>query len=274
MGQEASLPQGVENGDENLEQMARAPPSAVDPSLPPPPPPPRSGRKLINAMFRSNQQQQLQPGDLDPNNENGPGETDAEPDESRPANEPQSASLPNHEKPSPRKTIFPGGKNLINSMRNLSLRSKPKAAAGAADWEKQWDEDDEDSSEEEEVGPLHFQDPPVEEDAKLPAQTVPENQEVSVISSDDALEWDTAVQQNLEEKPDIQMFLPMLRVLGKGSFGKVITFLSMKMPRVRSTHNSLYTPGRTCTEENRERSRWLICHENITKITFGETASD
>ncbi|GAX22565.1 ribosomal protein S6 kinase alpha-1/2/3/6 [Fistulifera solaris] len=202
--------------------MARAPPSAVDPSLPPPPPPPRSGRKLINAMFRSNQQQQLQPGDLDPNNENGPGETDAEPDESRPANEPQSASLPNHEKPSPRKTIFPGGKNLINSMRNLSLRSKPKAAAGAADWEKQWDEDDEDSSEEEEVGPLHFQDPPVEEDAKLPAQTVPENQEVSVISSDDALEWDTAVQQNLEEKPDIQMFLPMLRVLGKGSFGKVV----------------------------------------------------
>ncbi len=171
------------------------------------------------------------------NSESGlhPGEADQEQDESRPPSsvtptkepQPTSSSLPpTNEKPSPRKTIFPGGKNLINSMRNLSLgvRSKPKIAAGAADWEKQWDDDDEDSSDEdeEEVGPLHFQDQPVEDDAKLPAQTLPENQDVSVISSDDAIEWDTAVQQDMEEKPDIQMFLPMLRVLGKGSFGKVI----------------------------------------------------
>ena len=39
---------------------------------------------------------------------------------------------------------------------------------------------------------------------------------------DDGLEWDTAVPKSEEErKPDVQMFMPMLRVLGKGSFGKV-----------------------------------------------------
>jgi hypothetical protein len=47
---------------------------------------------------------------------------------------------------------------------------------------------------------------------------------VVVIPMDDGLEWDTNV-HGVEEvgnlKPNVQMFLPMLRVLGKGSFGKV-----------------------------------------------------
>ena len=57
MGQEASLPQGAQTGNQSLEEMARAPPSAVDPSLPPRPPlsstatTGRGGRKLMNAMF-------------------------------------------------------------------------------------------------------------------------------------------------------------------------------------------------------------------------------
>lgn len=39
--------------------------------------------------------------------------------------------------------------------------------------------------------------------------------------ADDGVEWDTGAQQELATKPNVQMFLPLLRVLGKGSFGKV-----------------------------------------------------
>jgi len=38
-------------------------------------------------------------------------------------------------------------------------------------------------------------------------------------SDDDALEWDTG---HDDSKPNVLMFMPMLRVLGKGSFGKVV----------------------------------------------------
>jgi hypothetical protein len=41
--------------------------------------------------------------------------------------------------------------------------------------------------------------------------------------SEDGLEWDTGALATSEEddRPNVQMFLPLLRVLGKGSFGKV-----------------------------------------------------
>lgn len=39
-------------------------------------------------------------------------------------------------------------------------------------------------------------------------------------SDDDGLEWDTGDQAE-DARPNVQMFMPMLRVLGKGSFGKV-----------------------------------------------------
>ena len=40
---------------------------------------------------------------------------------------------------------------------------------------------------------------------------------------EDGVEWDTgAIAAGTDyEKPNVQMFLPLLRVLGKGSFGKV-----------------------------------------------------
>lgn len=42
---------------------------------------------------------------------------------------------------------------------------------------------------------------------------------------DDGVEWDTGMQegdgQQLSDKPNVEQFLPLLRVLGKGSFGKV-----------------------------------------------------
>jgi hypothetical protein len=46
----------------------------------------------------------------------------------------------------------------------------------------------------------------------------PNNYEGPVMD-DDGVEWDTGYQEDV--KPNVTMFLPMLRVLGKGSFGKV-----------------------------------------------------
>lgn len=41
------------------------------------------------------------------------------------------------------------------------------------------------------------------------------------ITIDDGIQWDTGAQLS-QDKPNVQMFLPLLRVLGKGSFGKVV----------------------------------------------------
>jgi hypothetical protein len=49
------------------------------------------------------------------------------------------------------------------------------------------------------------------------------------------LEWDTGGMHGAEEagnlKPNVQMFLPMLRVLGKGSFGKVRHLSAVRLIR-------------------------------------------
>jgi hypothetical protein len=50
--------------------------------------------------------------------------------------------------------------------------------------------------------------------------SAPSSPTVIPIAEDDGVEWDTG-QLVDDAKPEIQMFLPMLRVLGKGSFGKV-----------------------------------------------------
>jgi hypothetical protein len=52
---------------------------------------------------------------------------------------------------------------------------------------------------------------------------------LTVAADDDGVEWDTGMQQGdtqqgLSEKPNVEQFLPLLRVLGKGSFGKVCCF--------------------------------------------------
>ena len=49
----------------------------------------------------------------------------------------------------------------------------------------------------------------------------PGSPNVIPVSDEDGLEWDTGYE---ESKPNVQMFMPMLRVLGKGSFGKVRDF--------------------------------------------------
>lgn len=51
-------------------------------------------------------------------------------------------------------------------------------------------------------------------------ESAPSSPNVVPVSDDDAVEWDTGHQAE-DAKPNVTMFLPMLRVLGKGSFGKV-----------------------------------------------------
>ena len=50
----------------------------------------------------------------------------------------------------------------------------------------------------------------------------PQQQSLNRQESEDGIEWDTGMMQDQGyEKPNVEMFMPLLRVLGKGSFGKV-----------------------------------------------------
>lgn len=149
------------------------------------------------------------------------------------------------------------GARLINSMRNLKLGqrgpgtpappehgapgTKTTGLSSVNEWQRQWDEDDESDGEDEPNGmPMHL--PTALDTAgipKSPSATMPaypqkvENGMTQVQMTEmgrqvsDGLEWDTGVQLPQKHKPNIEMFLPMLRVLGKGSFGKVCLFVSL-----------------------------------------------
>lgn len=129
--------------------------------------------------------------------------------------------------------------------------------SSVSEWQRQWDEDDESDGEDEKKPPANGMPmhPPMGEggsnldmpdlrwatsqspersgeSATMPTQQVkaqngmpyhPGQVGQRVISREEpgGLLWDTGVQMPQKEKPNIQMFLPMLRVLGKGSFGKV-----------------------------------------------------
>ena len=241
--------------------------------------------------------------------------------------------------PSPRKGIFAGkptgrGASIINSMRNLSLggalRTKKAGGEPVNDWEKQWDEDEDDSSEEEEdqvnddqkmpqvpsngllaqqlASPSTAVPPPtahlVSVDATAPLARI--NKALRT-APDDGLEWDTAAGKAGEDgKPNVQMFMPMLRVLGKGSFGKVSSCCdrvycrrcyvrtrrtctsphglafelspNMRNPSFRNNllaySPTLSTKGCAGPKTSRERTRPVICHENTAKNTSRETTTD
>lgn len=137
--------------------------------------------------------------------------------------------------------------------------------SSVSEWQRQWDEDDDESDGDDEKKPkangmsMHPQmgegvsnlvipDPrwatpqsPERggESATMPTQQVKAQngvpyqpgqvgREVITREESDGLEWDTGVQMPQKDKPNIEMFLPMLRVLGKGSFGKV--FLVADVP--------------------------------------------
>ena len=114
------------------------------------------------------------------------------------------------------------GAALVNSMRHLAIGVRKKEAT---EWEKNWDEDESDDEEEDAVAaaPLHarqmehgFSVPPppaYPEPTDLLSEPLPGQEQLV-----DPKEWDTA--DDTSQKPNARMF-PMLRVLGKGSFGKV-----------------------------------------------------
>jgi hypothetical protein len=139
---------------------------------------------------------------------------------------------------------------------------------GASEWETKWDEDDDDSEGEDDendtnseaalraVASIQVQEkeqhqhipisPGIDDGrsnlspttgmasasvtpAKLPQQKANVVTPVKNDLSDDGLEWDTGAQQDVVSKPNVQMFLPLLRVLGKGSFGKVSSILCISV---------------------------------------------
>jgi hypothetical protein len=144
------------------------------------------------------------------------------------------------------KVVRNGGRALINSMRNLTVgtgsaksekqlsaaeRSVPQAPSSGKfraenAWETNWDDDeDEDDSDEsrEQDHTTSPQQPPASlaEPPDLLRQPLPN---IPYFAPGLNQEWDNgalAIKPPVHEKPSVQMFLPLLRVLGKGSFGKV-----------------------------------------------------
>jgi hypothetical protein len=150
------------------------------------------------------------------------------------------------------------GAAIINSMKNMSISGAIQKAADKAksgkgggevnEWETKWDEDDDDDSDDGNQGreshsnkPLHPQVGSTTGSSNAPLATVanfaqpqqkahlvtatPESDKrpLQRVETTDGAVWDTGLMhgQALQDKPNVQMFLPLLRVLGKGSFGKV-----------------------------------------------------
>lgn len=162
---------------------------------------------------------------------------------------------------------------------NANVKAK---AGGASEWETRWDEDDDDSDGDDETdtkqsaiapgaSPMHH---PVNQgslsptsraasaiDPTMQAMTPTKSQPTrsNVVTpirndgqpADDGVEWDTGAQQDLASKPNVQMFLPLLRVLGKGSFGKV----SVLRSKQRSKDDGSWRL--TCTTFFRHRLFWF-----------------
>lgn len=138
--------------------------------------------------------------------------------------------------------------------------AKPTTGHSVSDWQRQWEEDDESDDDDDDaklpasqlrpgmdegysqasVAAMPNADPRMLQSAapRSPQKSQPATMPVTpgrdgVIRSSpsprqyttqlsDGVEWDTGAQvMPRKEKPSIEMFLPMLRVLGKGSFGKV-----------------------------------------------------
>jgi len=177
------------------------------------------------------------------------------------------------------KVVRDGGRNLINAMKNLSLKGSNRDLKQENEWETRWDEDDDDDSDDDteddrKMAPIvaagmkpapaaapkvHLRPgmdnshssavplkrPPTDvipptpvpvrdllstdEIQKLePASPTPTTETTATAALQSSSSWDsqsnsqTAESEASYEKPNVQMFLPLLRVLGKGSFGKVV----------------------------------------------------
>eukprot|EP00934_Nitzschia_sp_Nitz4_P001253 Nitzschia sp. Nitz4//scaffold1_size375055//207372//209583//NITZ4_000283-RA/size375055-augustus-gene-0.679-mRNA-1//1//CDS//3329541066//1253//frame0 len=149
------------------------------------------------------------------------------------------------------------GTGVLNRGQGNAASAKSPAHSTTKEWETKWDEDDSDEDEIPEKPPAHPSahnagqlqpDPMVMPPMVRPGMDVglssppptsiippmtpadPQTKAHLVTATpdhpgvvEDGVEWDTGVvpPESLDyEKPNVQMFLPLLRVLGKGSFGK------------------------------------------------------
>jgi hypothetical protein len=254
MGQEASVP--LDGEEQSLEEQARAPPSSavVAPLSPRSSGAKRKGGMHLSGLFpsssltrkeaaaamnpdhilgdesQSSSQRHLDALQRIPVSHEANGDASfTQHHQYPPEHSSAPAETPNTTTPT-KKLLSGRARGMISSMRHLSLgitSRKPKEPNNT-DWEKQWDDDEDDSEDDEEgepnqatlvpttTGPLHATLPP------MPLTAVAEDDDDDetvrhVIPPEEAgLEIPPELQ-----KPDVQMFMPVLRVLGKGSFGKV-----------------------------------------------------
>lgn len=165
---------------------------------------------------------------------------------------PTHAQFPhNHQAPYYQPSRAPEGlHNTTEMISNLSLQRQPSSSRPKqnveSDWNKAWEDDGDDSSAEEETNKpssqhIHSFCPTLDEahssatdpkcaKAKNGADNTLSKQADLVLQTGDGVVWDTGAtkidgmngEKEAYEKPCIEMFFPLLRVLGKGSFGKVV----------------------------------------------------
>lgn len=196
------------------------------------------------------------------------------------------------------KAVRNGGRALLNSMKNLTVNTtgssstpKPPTLRAENDWETRWDDDDDsdegDDDEEEAqpkaaaaTSPVRAQAPDLLS-APSPTLALP-----SLQQSHSSLEWERdQVQLKPKvpsyEKPNVQMFLPLLRVLGKGSFGKVVlcqkrtgeekgTLFAMKI--LRKTHLVMRRQIERTRTERKVLS--VVDHPFIMKLHYAFQTED
>lgn len=213
-------------------------------------------------------------------------------------------------------------RNLSMGIHHHNRHSKhhQKTAEQVQDWDKQWfdDDDDDDDDEDEDDTAVEVAQKKVEPQPSLsiirpgldtghtssmhmppevvtpspPRAAPPPPLPYAVTKEPDLLHPVAATNTSsiLEgagggRKPDVQMFLPMLRVLGKGSFGKVtyclyrgtcVFHFSTAFALTTTLHvRFLFPPsGRSRAKEGWQRHGSVVCHEDPQEDTSRKETTD
>ena len=100
---------------------------------------------------------------------------------------------------------------------------------------------------------------------------------------EETLDWDhfgsqqVSPTEEMGAKPNVQMFLPMLRVLGKGSFGKVRVeqaFFVWRSVAIRVPYSMFHFIGRSGTKTIGKRERRTLCNENSSENASREAPAN
>lgn len=110
---------------------------------------------------------------------------------------------------------------------------------------------------------------------EIPDDAVTDDEAENDTTEDDGVEWDTG--QNTT--PNVEQFMPLLRVLGKGSFGKVRMLMLLFFANCLNIFRILtqfyfFTTGCFGSKTRGSRKGVPVCNENTEKIAFGTAASD